>query len=49
MVMLLLVLVVIECGKHGSNDVCCGRGCCQCKVPVCHVCHCVIVVVVIVY
>lgn len=33
MVMLLLVLVIAR-GKHGSNGGCCGRGCFQCKVPV---------------
>ena len=40
MVMLLLVLVVIERGKHGSNGGCCRRGCYQCKVLVCHDCGC---------
>lgn len=38
--MLLLVLVVTARGKCGSNGGCCGRGCCQCKVPVCHDCGC---------
>lgn len=40
MAMLLLVLVVNARGKCGSNGGCCGRGCCQCKVPVCHDCGC---------
>lgn len=40
MVMLLLVLVIIARGKHGSDGICCGRECCQCKVPVCHDCGC---------
>lgn len=40
MVMLLLVLVVTARGKYGSNGGCCGRGCCLCKVPLCHDCGC---------
>lgn len=40
MAMLLLVLVVTARGKCGSNGGCCGQGCCQCKVPVCHDCGC---------
>ena len=40
MVILLLVLVVTARGKYGNNGGGCGRGCCQCKVPVCHDCGC---------